>query len=214
LAWLRPWRSILNKEGKILPTVITHSAVAVASAKFFGPEEVPKRFWLLSIFCSVVPDADVLAFSFGIPYGHFFGHRGFFHSPFFGLLLGVLLVSVFFRTEKIFSKRWWFYLIYFTLLSASHGILDALTNGGLGIALLSPFDATRYFFPWRPILVSPIGLAGFLSQWGLMTLKSELFWIWLPLIILLIGSSLIRLGQREESRLAGDQTPQAKAKIR
>jgi inner membrane protein len=214
LAGLRPWRLLSNKEGKTLPTVITHSAVAAASAKVFGPEEVPKRFWLLSIFCSVIPDADVLAFSLGIPYGNFFGHRGFFHSPFFGLLLGVLLVSVFFRTEKTFSKGWWFYLIYFSLLSASHGILDGFTNGGLGIALLSPFDATRYFFPWRPILVSPIGLAGFLSKWGLRTLKSELFWIWLPLTIVLLGSRLIRHEQRREGRLAGDQTPQLKAKIR
>jgi inner membrane protein len=214
LAGLRSWRSLSNKEVKTLPTVITHSAVAIASAKVFGPEEVPKRFWLLSIFCSVIPDADVLSFSLGIPYGHFFGHRGFFHSPFFGLLLGVLLASFFFRTEKIFSKRWWIYLIYFSLLSASHGILDAFTNGGLGIALLSPFDTTRYFFPWRPILVSPIGIAGFLSKWGLMSLKSELFWIWLPLIILLIGSSLVRYGQTRESRLAGDQTLKPKAKIR
>jgi len=212
LTWFRSWKSLSNKEGKTLPTIITHSVIAVASAKAFGPEEVPKRFWLLSIFCSVIPDADVLAFSFGIPYGHFFGHRGFFHSPFFGLLLSVFLVSVFFRTEKTFSRRWWFYLIYFSLLSASHGILDAFTNGGLGIALLSPFDATRYFFPWRPILVSPTGLAGFVSKWGLMTLKSELFWIWLPLIIVLIAASLIRYEQTRESRLAGDQTPQPTVK--
>lgn len=183
-----------------MPTIISHSVVAVASAKAFGPEEVPKRFWLLSIFCSVIPDADVLAFSFGLPYGHFFGHRGFFHSPFFGLLLSVFLVSVFFRSEKIFSRRWWFYLIYFSLLSASHGILDAFTNGGLGIALLSPFDETRYFFPWRPILVSPIGIMGFLSKWGLMTLKSELFWIWLPLIIVLIASYAVFRVKRFEKQ--------------
>ena len=214
MAGLRPWRLLSNKEEKTLPTVITHSAVAVASAKVFGPEEVPNRFWLLSVFCAVIPDADVLAFSFGIPYDHFFGHRGFFHSSFFGLLLSVFLVSVFFRTEKTFSRRWWFYLIYFSLLSASHGILDAFTNGGLGIAPLSPFDATRYFFPWRPILVSPIAFARFLSKWGLMTLKSELFWIWLPLIIVLIGSSLIRCEQTRETRRAGDQTPQPKANSR
>ena len=174
-----------------MPTVITHSAVALAAGKAFAPKELPKRFWVLSVLCSVIPDADVLAFSFGIPYGHFFGHRGFFHSPFFGLLFSLFLVSVFFRNEKIFSRRWWFYLLYFTVLSASHGILDAFTNGGLGIALLSPFDSTRYFFPWRPILVSPIGLEAFLSKWGLMTLKSELLWIWLPLIIVFIASNTV-----------------------
>ena len=197
-----------------MPTVITHSAVALVAAKAFGPEAPPRRFWLLSIFCSVIPDADVLTFSFGIPYGHFFGHRGFFHSPFFGLLLGVLVVSVFFRNEKIFSRRWWFYLIYFSILSASHGILDAFTNGGLGIALLSPFDATRYFFPWRPILVSPIGLAGFLSKRGLMTLKSELLWLWIPLIIMLVVSSLIRYEQKREGLFAGEEIPESKAGVR
>ena len=197
-----------------MPTVITHSAVAVVTAKVFGPAELPKRFWLLSIFCSIIPDADVFTFSFGIPYGHFFGHRGFFHSPFFALLVSVLVVSVFFHTEKIFSRRWWFYLIYFSLLTASHGILDAFTNGGLGIALLSPFDATRYFFPWRPILVSPIGLEGFLSKRGLMTLKSELFWIWIPLMIMVIGSSLIRYEQKKDSPFACERIPKPKTGVR
>ncbi len=175
-----------------MPTVITHSVVAVAAGKAFAPKDVPKRFWFFSIFCSVIPDADVIAFSFGIPYGHFFGHRGFFHSPFFGLVLSIFLVSVFFRSAKTFSKRWWFYLVYFSLLSASHGILDALTNGGLGIALLSPFIATRYFFPWRPILVSPIGIDAFLSTWGVMVMKSELVWIWLPSVLIVIGCLLRR----------------------
>ena len=188
-----------------MPTVITHSVAAIAAGKAFGPKEVPKRFWLLSIFCSVLPDADVIAFSFGIPYGHFFGHRGFFHSPFFALLLSLLIVSVFFRTEKTFSRRWWFYLVYFSLLSASHGILDAFTNGGLGIALLSPFDETRYFFPWRPILVSPIGITMFLSKWGLMTLRSELAWIWLPSLIIVISSWLFRHERTRQSRIIHNQ---------
>lgn len=174
-----------------MPTIITHSAVAVASGKSFAPKNVPRRFWLFSIFCSVIPDADVIAFSFGIPYEHFFGHRGFFHSPFFGLLLSLFIVSVFFRSARAFSKRWWFYVVYFFLLSASHGILDALTNGGLGIALLSPFDPTRYFFPWRPIMVSPIGIDAFFSNWGVMVMKSELLWIWLPLSFVLICIRLV-----------------------
>ena len=188
-----------------MPTIITHSVAALAAGKSFGPKEVPARFWLLSIFCSVIPDADVIAFSLGIPYGHFFGHRGFFHSPFFALLLSLFIVSVFFRTERTFSRRWWFYLVYFSLLSSSHGILDAFTNGGLGIALLSPFDQTRYFIPWRPILVSPIGISGFISKWGLMTLKSELLWIWLPSLIIVIRSWSLRNEQTRHGRFLHNQ---------
>jgi inner membrane protein len=70
--------------------------------------------------------------------------------------------------------------------------LDASTNGGLGIALLSPFDNTRLFFPWTPIEVSPIGVKAFFSTWGLVVIKSELQWIWLPSFMLAVLSTLIR----------------------
>jgi len=38
------------------------------------------KFWVLAIFCSILPDTDVLGFALGIPYAHPLGHRGFFHS--------------------------------------------------------------------------------------------------------------------------------------
>jgi inner membrane protein len=69
------------------------------------------------------------------------------------------VTAVLFREEMLFSGRWFFYVIFFFLLTASHGILDAFTNGGLVIALFSPFSNERYFFPWTPIEVSPNCLA-------------------------------------------------------
>ena len=64
----------------------------------------------------------------------------------------------------------------------SHALLDIFTNGGLGCALFWPFDLTRYFAPWTPIPVSPIGL-GYLSLYGMFVAVSEvaifapLFWL-------------------------------------
>jgi hypothetical protein len=49
----------------------------------------------------------------------------------------------------------------------------SLTDGGLGCALFWPFDLTRYFAPWRPIPVAPIGLA-FLSPYGVRVAAAEL----------------------------------------
>jgi len=43
----------------------------------------------------------------------------------------------------------------------SHDLLDALTDGGLGIGLFSPLTWRRYFFPIRPLpvaLLSPSSL--------------------------------------------------------
>jgi len=175
-----------------MPSFVSHAAVAVAAGVAFAPRDVPNHFWTLAILSSILPDADVIGFSFGIPYQHFLGHRGFFHSPFFGLLWSVLMVSLFFRGADIFSARWFFYFIFFFLLAASHGILDAFTDGGLGVPLLTPFDNSRYFFPWRPIEVSPIGVKAFFSKWGLAVVKSELQWIWLPSFAMVLLSTVIR----------------------
>ena len=175
-----------------MPSIISHTAVAVAAGLALAPRDVPPHFWSLAILCSIIPDADIIGFYFGIPYNHFFGHRGFFHSPFFALLMCILIVGVFFRDIEILSRQWFFYFIFFFLLSASHGILDAFTNGGLGIALFSPFDNGRYFFPWTPIIVSPIGIRGFFSKWGLEVIKSEVLWIWLPSSLVVFVSTIFR----------------------
>lgn len=159
-----------------MPSIITHSLVGIAAGKAFAPKGMPRRFWDLTIICAILPDLDVIFFRFGVEYGHFLGHRGFFHSPFFALLLAISIVLIFYRTER----RWWAYLIYFFLITAANGILDAFTNGGLGVALLSPFSNKRYFFPWRPIVVSPIGARWFFTRWGLRALMSEVIWVWIP----------------------------------
>jgi inner membrane protein len=104
------------------------------------------------------------------------------------------VVGVLFRGIETFSRQGCFYLIFFFLLSASHGILDAFTNGGLGIALLAPFNHARYFFPWNPIMVSPIGIHGFLSRWGWMVIKSELLWVWVPSFLVIVLAWMIRIG--------------------
>lgn len=175
-----------------MPSVVSHAAVAVAAGVAFAPQDVPSRFWVLAGACSVIPDLDIIGFVFGIPYQHPFGHRGFFHSPFWALLMSFLVVSLFLSDMKIFSTRWFFYLLLFFLISASHGILDAFTSGGLGIALLSPFDHTRYFFPWTPIEVSPIGIRAFFSNWGLAVMKSEFVWVWLPSLFIAVVGRVIR----------------------
>jgi len=65
-----------------VPTIISHTVVAVAAGKALAPKDVPAHFWQLAIVCSIIPDADVIGLYLGVPYEHFFGHRGFFHSPF------------------------------------------------------------------------------------------------------------------------------------
>jgi inner membrane protein len=90
------------------------------------------------------------------------------------------VVASLFSGKKIFRKNWFRLFSFFSTITATQGILDTFTSGGMGIALLSPIDNTRYFSPYTPIKVSPIGVKAFFSHWGAEVLKSEFTWVWLP----------------------------------
>ena len=181
-----------------MPTIMTHSIVAASAVCLLSSASVPKRFWVLAIIAAVLPDADVIGYQYlYIPYGHVLGHRGFFHSPCFAALFSLVAVSLFFHQERILSRRWWAYVLFFFIVGASHGVLDAMTNGGRGIALLSPFSNHRYFLPWPPIEVSPIGVRAFISQRGLTVMKSEILWIWMPVVSIAVFGWIVRRLKRQ-----------------
>jgi len=140
--------------------------------------------------CSIIPDLDVIGFSFGIRYGDLWGHRGMTHSLFFAGLLSAALVAILYRNRARVAQAKIF--VYLFLCTASHGVLDAMTDGGLGIAFLSPFDTTRYFFPYRPVAVSPIGIGQFFSLDALRILASEITWIWLPSMGILLLAHMLK----------------------
>jgi len=159
--------------------MLTHSVLGLVAAKTTAARGAAWKLLLLSAACSAVPDLDTWGMRAGIPYGHMLDHRGFFHSPFFALLLSVLVVVLFFRKTRLFSKRQVWLVLYFFLLTASHGLIDALTDGGSGVAFLAPFSNARYFLPWRPIQVAPLG-RGIFSALGQQALADELAWILFP----------------------------------
>lgn len=76
-----------------------------------------------------------------------------------------------------------------------------MTDGGLGVAFFAPFDDTRYFFPFRPIKVSPIGLS-FFSARGLDVMWSEFLSVCIPAAIIAALLSLRKLRQLRASPTA------------
>jgi len=138
---------------------------------------MPWPYHVLTLGLGMLPDLDVVSFFLGIPYGARLGHRGLSHSLLFALLISLLVALA---ASGLLAVAWWLLWLCFFVAMASHTLLDAMTDGGLGVALFSPLDDRRYFLPFRPIRVSPIGLAA-LGRWGLRALLSEVFWVWLPL---------------------------------
>lgn len=176
-----------------MPSIISHAAAGAALSIAFAPEGTPGRFWPIAVATAALPDADSILYYFRISYSPTLSHRGFLHSPFLGLLISFLLMLLFFQDKTLFSGRWFHYFLVLFLAWTSHGLLDALTNGGSGVAFLSPFSTRRYFFPWTPIQVAPMRIKSFFTSWGWSVFKNELAWIWLPGLILASLSRLIRV---------------------
>ncbi len=194
-----------------MPTLITHALVGGAAAQAARPGWRQWRFASAAVLCSVLPDFDVVGFSFGVHYGDLWGHRGMMHSLVFAASVGGAIGLLFKEyphpcfarvghpespstdsssTPDSSSTIQWrerakSALLLF-LVMASHDVLDAFTSGGLGIAFFAPFSNHRYFFPWTPIRVSPIGLHRFFSARGFVVMWSEVRWVWMPLLLLTV----------------------------
>lgn len=171
-----------------MATLFTHPLIPIAIVLALGKLGGSPRLLFYACLASVLPDIDVLAFNFGIPYASEFGHRGFTHS--FAFAAGIGLLGVVFCRQLAASPAAAFGLLFIAM--ASHGLLDAMTNGGLGVALFWPFTADRLFLPWTPVEVSPIGISGFFTERGAVVLLSEFKWIWMPLVLVTAISCLFR----------------------
>jgi len=176
-----------------MASVFTHAFVGVALATAYAGTPTPRRLALLAACCAALPDADALGFLCGVPYGSVLGHRGLSHSLLFACLTGLAVTRLAYRElrGRAFRGR----ALFFTAVTASHGVLDALTSGGLGVAFFSPVGLRRYFFPWRPIAVSPLDPGRFVGRAAQRILESELRWAWLPAIaVVLVSLAIRRLG--------------------
>ena len=170
-----------------------HVAVGVVAARWRasrpGAPSLPLSMLGLSAL-SVLPDVDFVAFMVGIPYRHPFGHRGMTHSLLFAALIGlVVALGLRLRRQPVLLDA-----VLAALVVASHGVLDAMTTGGLGVEFFWPVDTHRYFLPWRFIPVAPLG-AGMLSARGLSVLLTE--------VVLFLPASAYALWPRSRARALG-----------
>jgi inner membrane protein len=158
-----------------MASAITHfivgGALALPAVRSTAIRGVLPR-WAIPVSCgllAVAPDLDTFAMrALEIPYSSFWGHRGFFHSPFFLILLSAALAAMVAGRRAGASL-----VVLWAGCAITHPLLDALTDGGSGVMLLFPFSEARVFFPWRPIHVSPLSIARFFDKAGYI-LRSEL----------------------------------------
>jgi inner membrane protein len=167
-----------------MPTVLVHPVVALALAAW---RRVPFGAPLLAagLLCTVLPDADTLPRHFGWVIGDPWAHRGASHSLSFAALAARLLAAS--------CRRLWpqvpmhIAFLFLFACGASHGLLDMATDGGPGVAWAWPLSDARAFLPWRPIEVSPLDAERFFGPRGRAVLLSEVLWLWLPGLALIVA---------------------------
>jgi inner membrane protein len=175
-----------------MASIISHAVFASSlGAAGASAARMPARYWVTVAILAALPDLDVVVYPLGLNAPHVLGHRGITHSLPFAAVFAALVVRLVFRDVKWRAAWTRLWLVFFAAL-ASHGMLDALTNGGQGIAFFAPFSDARWHFPWQPILVSPIGVGAFLSRDGLEVLQNEAISVWLPSAIVVLVARLAR----------------------
>ncbi len=165
-----------------------------------APREIPRvKLAVTLAVLSAAPDLDVIGFRYGIAYGDVLGHRGFTHSIAFALIAGLITPSLVFRGVPSRSRSWWWIVSLAFCATASHGVLDAFTDAGLGVGFLIPLDNTRYFAPWRPLATSPLSISAFFDGPALRILGNEFVWVGLPLMGLFGVRRVLRRGRTRGS---------------
>ena len=185
------WRPLAEHDGlnstqnHDMASAFAHAALGATLGKLLLPDRRHWPYWVAAATCAALPDVDSVGYRLGVPYDSLWGHRGLTHSLLAAAIvaaMGTLLAQLARPNRRPAAAR--LALLLF-LATASHGLLDALTTGGLGVAFFSPWHLERYFFPFRPIQVSPISIRAFFSGRGLRVLASEALWVGLPCLLLL-----------------------------
>jgi inner membrane protein len=178
-----------------MPSPLSHLAVPLALGAGLGRDAVPGRLLAAGAAACVLPDLDVIGLRLGIPYASAFGHRGASHSLL--VAAGLALLAAWRHRDLHAQPATAFGFVL--AAAASHGLLDALTSGGLGVALLWPLSPERLFAPVRPIRVAPLTLRALAAR-GPAVLASELRWIWIPATLLALGLRAGGAVQRARAR--------------
>ena len=168
-----------------MASAFAHAALGATIGKLLLPQRQHWPYWLAAALCAALPDIDSVGYRLGVPYTSLWGHRGLTHSLLAAAVVAVVGTLLSRPTPSVHRPPAGRLALLLFLATASHGLLDAMTTGGLGVAFFSPWHLERYFFSFRPIKVSPLSIRAFLGAKGLRVLASEAIWVGLPCLLLL-----------------------------
>jgi inner membrane protein len=166
-----------------MPSSIAHASVAFVFSPLLGARLVSRRLLGITAVAAALPDIDAI----GRPFGHgdiavFGGHRAVTHSVFFALAAAAAIARVGSRGNSDLNR--WRIGAYVAAVVLSHGVLDAFTTYGEGVAFFAPLSLHRWKSPWQPFDDS----------------LSEVVAIWLPGVLMYRFWLRARIGRSASAR--------------
>lgn len=168
-----------------MASALVHAAVPLIALRAFKVprKRLTRRLAIAAVFCATWPDLDLGTLAFEIRPTELLGHRGLTHSFFAAAMMALAVSFVAFRSLQPFSRPFVRVAAFLFFAGAAHGVLDALTAGDVGVALFAPFENGRHLLPFKLLAVCPLGFDEYFGEWGLWTLANELFYVVIPLTI-------------------------------
>ena len=168
-----------------MASLLAHAAlplVVLGAARPSAAEESGhgKRLAIAAVVCSCLPDLDMLGVIFEVRPTDPTGHRGVAHALVMAALVALFVAIVGFHKLGLWGARWRRVAWFLFAVTASHGLIDAMTTGEAGVALFSPFDRDRVSLPFELLPSCPVGLKEWLGFWGLLTVANEIFYLLIP----------------------------------
>ena len=173
-----------------MPMTTTHALVPLAAALALTKRPVPWKLVAAAAFAAAAPDIDGLSKHFlHMPPWSMYSHRGATHSLFVALAAG-LVAALFHRRLDVRPLTAG---IVIAAATASHGLLDMMTDRGMPVAYLWPLSSVRLFADWRPIRSEPVHLAHLFSS-ALARFQSELLQLIIPMFVIALAVRACREG--------------------
>ena len=167
-----------------MASLLAHAAVPLIARQAFPvPGGLERRLAVVAVLCACWPDLDLLTLAFEIRPNELLGHRGLSHSLFTAAVVALVAGVVGFRKLGLGSRPWWRVVAFLFGAAASHGLLDALTTGDIGVALFAPLENGRHLAPFKLLPVCPGGMNEYFGAWGMWTLANEVLYVLIPLAL-------------------------------
>jgi inner membrane protein len=170
-----------------MATLITHIAlpliarIAIAPTHAL-PKSIDRRCFAAAVIGSCIPDIDALGPLFDAREPSLFAARGFSHSLVFAAIFTLIVAALFFRSASTRARSIAIAIVFAS--TASHGIVDAMSVGDVGVAFFAPFSSTRFFLPLRVIAACPNAPPEHIGAWIKLLAANELLFILAPAFLI------------------------------